>query len=486
MDQKEIDLIKTKSTSSVLFLSIRNFGIQGISTLGFFILTVLLGAAEVGLFAIVAESIGILGYFSDLGLAAALIQQKEKISKIDLRTTFTIQQILVFSCLIVVALVFPQLAQAKGYGPKETWILVSLCFAFVAASFKTIPSVLLERDLNFKLLSTIDIIENTIFYVVAVIFAFLKFGAYSYAIATFARSLAGLVIIYSVSPWSVGYSISPKAAKKLFKFGIPFQFNTFIAVAKDRLSNLVVAGIIGREAFGILSWAQKATRVPLSFMDAIMKVSFPAFSRLQLETEYLKKSISKSIYFISLVVFPALAGIVAVAPDLINLIPKYGKWLPAVLPLYFYAASAAIAAVTTPITNAFNAVGKITTTTKLMIMWTVLTWIFYPALSIKYGYIGTAIAALIVGISSFYVWHLANQMFKVNIISIIKIPLLTSIFMLITILGINYLALPTLTSFILKITVGLIAYLSLNYILSRQQISWFVDQLKCLLVKKSV
>jgi O-antigen/teichoic acid export membrane protein len=156
------------------------------------------------------------------------------------------------------------------------------------------------------------------------------------------------------------------------------------------------------------------------------------------------------------------------------------------LPLYFYAASAAIAAVTTPITNAFNAVGKITTTTKLMIMWTVLTWIFYPALSIKYGYVGTAIAALIVGISSFYVWYLANQMFKVNIFSTIKIPLLTSIFMLITTLSINLLALPLLTTFILKIVIGSIVYLGLNYILSRQQISWFVDQLKCLLVKKSV
>lgn len=486
MDQKEIDLIKSKSTTSVLFLSIRNFGIQGISTLGFFILTVLLGAAEVGLFAIVAESIGILGYFSDLGLAAALIQQKEKISKLDLRTTFTIQQILVACCLLVVAFVFPQLSSAKGYGSKETWILISLCFAFVAASFKTIPSVLLERELNFKLLSTIDIIENTIFYVVAVIFAFLNFGAYSYAIATFVRSLTGLIIIYYKSPWPIGYKISAQAAKKLFKFGIPFQFNTFIAVAKDRLSNLLVAGIIGREAFGILSWAQKATRVPLSFMDAIMKVSFPAFSRLQTETEYLHKSISKSIYFIALIVFPALAGISAIAPDLINLIPKYGKWLPAVFPLYFYAVSAAIAAVTTPITNAFNAVGKITTTTKLMIMWTILTWIFYPILSIKYGYIGTAIASLIVGISSFYVWFLAHKMFKVHILKTIKTPLITSLFMLFTILNINFLNLSLPTSFILKILIGSIIYVSLNYIYSRQQISWFVDQLKCHLVKKSV
>jgi len=86
--------IKQKTTKNVLFLSLRNIGIQSISTVGFFLLTILLGTAEVGLFAIVAESVGILGYFSDVGLAAALIQKKSEVKKKELQSTFTIQQIL--------------------------------------------------------------------------------------------------------------------------------------------------------------------------------------------------------------------------------------------------------------------------------------------------------------------------------------------------------------------------------------------------------
>ncbi len=83
--------IKQKTTKNVLFLSLRNIGIQSISTVGFFLLTILLGTAEVGLFAIVAESVGILGYFSDVGLAAALIQKKSEVKKKELQSTFTIQ-----------------------------------------------------------------------------------------------------------------------------------------------------------------------------------------------------------------------------------------------------------------------------------------------------------------------------------------------------------------------------------------------------------
>ena len=174
---EEIDLqeIKNKTTKNVLFLSLRNIGIQSISIIGFFLLTILLGIGEVGLFAIVAESVSILGYFSDIGLAAALIQKKNEVTKEELQTTFTIQQILVVISLIVIYFVYSQISLTKGYGSKEFWIFISLCFSFVAASLKTIPSVLLERKLNFKLISTVDIIENACFYCFAVLFAFSRF-----------------------------------------------------------------------------------------------------------------------------------------------------------------------------------------------------------------------------------------------------------------------------------------------------------------------
>ncbi len=484
MTSIDVEQIKQKTTVSVVFLSLRNIGIQAISTIGFFLLTILLGTGEVGLFAIVAESVGILGYFSDVGLASALIQQKESVTKKELQTTFLIQQFLVFIALLVVYLIYPRISLSKGYGSKEMWILISLCFSFAAASLKTIPSVLLERQLNFKILSTIDIIENTIFYVVAVVLAFFHFGVYSYAISTFIRSLVGLIIIYRLSPWPIGFSFSFVSVKKLFRFGIPFQLNSFIAMAKDRLSNLLVAGIIGRDSFGILSWAQKGPRIPLSFMDAIMRVTFPTFARIQEQKDFLRRSIEKSIYYISFFVFPVLAGIAMIAPDLINLIPKYGKWLPAIVPMYFYAINAAIAAVTTPLTNAFNAIGKIGITTKLMIMWTVLTWIFYPLLSYRYGYMGTAVAALIVGSSSFVVWYIANRLFSINIIKTIFHPLIASLSIVFLLLLVNYLHLNLIMSIVIKILIGVTVYFVYHFIFSKREINWFIEQTKWLVPKK--
>jgi len=484
MDEVEINNIKNKTTVSIIFLTLRNFGIQAISTVGFFLLTLLLGTGDVGLFAIVAESVGILGYFSDVGLASALIQQKETPDKSELQTTFAIQQLLVSFALLIVVFIYPQISAQRHYGTNEMWILIALCFSFAAASLKTIPSVLLERQLNFKLLSTIDIVENTCFYLVAVIFAFLGFGVIAYAYASFIRSALGLIIIYYYSPWPLGVSFSWQSAKKLFKYGVPFQLNTLISMAKDRLSSLLVAGIIGRESFGILSWAQKGPRIPLSFMDAIMKVTFPTFSRIQEQKEFLRRSIEKSIYFIAVFVFPTLAGLSLIANDVVNIIPKYSKWLPALIPMYIFAVNAGIASVTTPLTNAFNAVGKIKITTKLMIMWTILTWIFYPVLSLKYGYIGTSIATLIVGSSSVVVWIIAQKEFSINVFKTIFHPLIATLLMVISIISLNFLHLNSLTNVILKIIVGIIIYSSYSYYFNKTEIIWFLNQTKWFSGKK--
>lgn len=480
MSNQDLKSIKRNSTIGVISLSIRNLLIQSISAIGYFLLTYFMGVAEAGLFDITNEIVSIFGYFSDLGFVAALIQKKSKPKKCQLRTAFSFQQIVVFISLLIVFLKYPSIKNNRGYGPKETWLLVSLCFSFFSSSLRTIPSVLLERNLRFKTISIIAIIENLIYYIIAVSLAYFGFGSYSYAIAIFVRSIFSLIAYYSVSPWPVGISLSLKSAKKLFTFGIPYQANSIIAMIKDRFSNVFVAGIIGRLNYGLLGWGQKIPRYALSLMDAVMKVTFPALSRLQNDKELVKKYLQKSIYFIALLSFPLLAGSALVSPNIINLIPKYTKWLAAIPSLYVFSITYAISSITTPLTNAFNATGKITLTTRLMIMWTVLTWLLLPPLSIYMGLKGALIANLLINLSSFYVWYLANKNFGLSIFKTILTPLISTLAMISTILVIDTVYIPgkLVNLIIIKILIGATIYITSQLLMSKKQILWYVDQIK--------
>src|SRR5690606_17246831 len=109
-------------------------------------------------------TVGLLVYFSDVGLGAALIQKHKNITKEDLATTFTIQQVLAFTLSLIAFTFAPQIANFFNYGPESVNLFRALVFAFFTSSLKTIPSILIERDLEFNKLILPQILENLVFY----------------------------------------------------------------------------------------------------------------------------------------------------------------------------------------------------------------------------------------------------------------------------------------------------------------------------------
>lgn len=429
-EEMNLAAVKDRAVKGVVFLSGRMFFLQGISFFGFFLLTIFLGKEEIGLFFAVSEIVAILGYFSDVGLAAALIQSKEKPTTQEIRSTFTIQQALVVSLLILTLALIPWLKNFYHIGQAGVFLLGSLLFGFFMSSLKTIPSVLLERKLRFDLLVVVELIEALLFYGLAVWLAWKGFGVASYAWAILVRSLVGAALIYLISPWQIGFAFDKKSLRRLLHFGVPFQANTFLAVIKDRLMNIFLWKLVGASGVGILGWAQKWAQMPLRFvMDSVMKVTFPAYSRMQDHKEELAKAVEKTLFFLSLTIFPLLVGIGILARPLVFLIPKYSKWEVALLALYLFIINSVFAALTTPLTNALTAIGKIKVVFKLMIMWTVLTWIVYPIMAIKYGFNGVAGAAAIVSASSVLALWIAKKHLNFRFFASVAKPVLASLLM---------------------------------------------------------
>jgi O-antigen/teichoic acid export membrane protein len=387
-----IETVKSRTVKGVVVLTGRTFLLQIISLIAQLFLFAYLGRYEFGVFAIVSAIINFLVYFSDIGLAAALVQKKEQPTDKDLKTTFLVQQILVLAIISVIFILTPFFISKYSLNHEGQILLYALSFSFFLSSLKSIPSVLLERKLEFVKLVFPQILEQLVYNVVLVILAMKGFGLTSFTIAVVARGLIGLAAIYIVQPWKPGIAFSKNTLLGLFKFGIPYQINTFLATIKDDGITLILGGILGPVGVGILSFAQKIARLPLTFfMDTVTRVTFPAFSRMQDAPNHLERSVTRSIFFICLFVFPSLIGIVILAPILVSVVPRYNQWIPALIPLIFISINFLFAAATTQLTNMLNAIGKIKITFYLMIMWTTLSWIFIPLLSVKFGVIGASL-----------------------------------------------------------------------------------------------
>lgn len=429
-EEISIETVKERSVRGVVILTGRTFFLQIIALIAQFFLFAYLGGYEFGVFAIISAIINFLVYFSDIGLAAALIQKKEAPTDTDLKTTFFVQQILILTIIGIVFLLTPFFVQKYSLTYDGQILLYALSLSLVLSSLKSIPSVLLERKLEFVKLVFPQILEQIVYNVVLVFFAMKGFGLSSFSLAVILRGIVGLVAIYALQPWKPGIAFSLNTLKGLFKFGIPYQVNTFLATFKDDGMTIILGGIIGPVGVGILSFAQKLARLPLTFfMDTVTRVTFPAFSRMQDNKNDLEKSVTRSIFFICLFVFPSLIGIIILAPILVRVIPRYNQWIPALIPLIFISINFLFAAATTQLTNLLNAIGKIKITFYLMIMWTALSWAFIPFLATRYGVLGASVGYSLVGLSSVIAIVVAKSYVNFSITNSIVKPLIGSITM---------------------------------------------------------
>lgn len=480
----EIDLsqVKSRSLTGVIALTSRTFLVQIISFAATFLLTVFLSPADYGTFFLVSAVVNFLTYFSDIGLAAALIQKKEKIQRSDLVTTFTIQQCLVIFLLFLLFSFSPWIKQTYQLSSAAVYLMWALGISLFLSSLKTIPSVLLERELAFNKLVLPQILENIAFNITAVYFAWRGWGINAFTIAVLLRGVVGLIAMYIIAPWQISLGVDKKTLSHLLKFGLPYQANTFLAVIKDDGMTIVLGKLIGQTGLGYIGWASRWAYLPLRFfMDNVTKVAFPAYARVQHDTQALKKGIEKTLFYLSLISFPIFMGMGVMATPLVNLIPRYQKWLPALLPLYLYLINAVWASLSTPLTNALNAIGKIKITFKLMIMWTVLTWALMPFLGLKFGFLGVALAASTISFSSIIVLIVIKKYVDVDYFKVLKSPILGSLGMGVSL----YFFTPFFTSLYLipaYVLAGALVYLVIVYLIEGKAL--ITDLQKLMLHKK--
>lgn len=422
----------------------------------------------IGIFNIANSILAFFSYFSDIGLAAALIQKKDITSK-DLKTTFTIQEVLALTISVLLLILAPNLAQFYNLSDSGVFLIRALAVGFFLTSLKVIPSVLLERELNFGKLVWVEVVETLVFNGTLIILVYQSFGVASFSIAVLLRSIIGAGLINILSPWHFSLGIERQAVKTLLSFGVPFQAYSILALLKDRLVPLVVARIIGASGVGLITWAQSITFLSLEVMNIISRILFPAFSRLQNDKENLQKTLEKSLFFTSLLFYPLLFGLLAIAPYLIEYVVSE-KWRSALPLIYLFGIGAFWANLSSPFTNFLNAIGKVKTTLKLMVMWTALEWILTPILTIQFGFIGVGIASAVISITSIIPIFIIKKIVNIKILKNINVGLTSAVFMFVFASAWSYYFVTDFVSLIAAILFSALVYFGLIYIFAKDKI----------------
>lgn len=470
-DKLGIDIIMRRAISGVVAFVVSGFFIQIFTTFGGFILTVILTPTIFGIFTLVSALLNLLVYFSDIGLAAALVQKKEEPTEKDLTSTFTLQQIIIFS-IVILGLVFSKpIANFYKLDADGLMLLRVLIFSLLLSSLKTIPSILLERKLNFNRLIIPQIAESVVFYTTAVVLAVMGYGIAAFTWAVLARGVVGLYLIYFLSPWVPKLGLNKLSTKNLTSFGLPFQLNSTLALLKDDLLTVFLGKALSFHEVGYIGWAQQWAFKPLRFfMDPVNRVIFPAYSRLQDHKEELARAVEKSLFFVTFFVYPSIFAIAAIAPQIMELIPKYHKWEPALPLLYLFIVNAVFSSVSTTFTNALFATGRPKIVLKFMVFWTIITWALTYPLVMKYGYLGVGIASALVASTSLGTIYFVKKEIPVSVFKNIAGPLFISVVMFLAMRFLAQIMGSGIPSLILTIIAGAAIYLISSFALFRKNL----------------
>ena len=279
----DISEIKEKSVSGVVSYFLRTAFMQGIGLVAIIILSAFLSPSDFGIYGFVTQIIGLLIFFSDVGLAAALVQQKKNPDNEEYKVIFTLQWILSLLIVgVILLLIWTGFIQQK-VGIAGVWVLLSLAVSFPLATLKTVSSIKLERKLLFQKLVVPQIFEQIIFYSLLIALAWKGMGVLSYAYAIIARSIVGVIVMWIIEPWKkIGFLWNTKILKSLLNFGLKFQFNDFLARIKDQLFYLILGIFLPLDQFGYIQWAKNWSMYPYNLtVQNVMAITFPTYSRLQ-------------------------------------------------------------------------------------------------------------------------------------------------------------------------------------------------------------
>lgn len=470
MEEHNLIQLGRASMRSIIALASRTFILQIIQTAASLIILSILVPSDVGIYVAVIAIQRIISFFTDFGLGAALIQKKDHVTQGDLVTAFTLQSSITFTIFLIVFALREVISSYFNLGPAGEGLLVALVATIFISSFKTIPSILLERKIQFQKLVIPQITESLIFNVLLIILILQGFRLESYTYAFLVSSIATIPLYYYVSPWKIGLGINRESLHHL-KFGAQFQAKNILATIKDDLLTVILTKFLTFTEIGYIGFAQRIAFLAYRYIvDSVTKVTFSTYSRIQENAVVMRKAIEKSLFFVSSLMFPVLAGIIVTGPYFISFIPQWSKWEPAILSLIFFCLNAAVSSLSGILINVLDATGRVKITLTLMVIWTIGTWILTPILIYFYGYNGVAIASFLITLTILYTVYLVKQKIAFEFLRSVYKPFICSVIMGILIFIVSDAIVTDFVTLGIAIILGMIIYITSFYFISKKEL----------------
>lgn len=383
---------------------------QGLNIVGGILVARYLSQSENGLYAVLVFVSSLLPTFICGGITAGLIRQIHNPTISELKTAQYLQQVASIILAVIFIILSPVISQELGIAGNGYHIFIPIAFSFIFISLQSIPSALMQRNLNFKKLAMIEVAQTLVFNLVVAGMILNGFGGETFAWAICIRSVIG-AILFNFKNSSCLYTegkFNRTYGKELLRFGVPYQSVGIVSFIKDSIHSIYLTKVVSLEATGRIDWASKVSSYPVLVLMILQKLYLPAFSRLQKDRIQLKSFLENILFITNFMVAPlAVATLVYIHP--ITKLVFDPRWIEAIPLFYFLWISNIFAPSSAPLLTLLQANGFPKTSLFFATLWMAVTWVFGVPLIIWKQELGFVIANVIVQLTNIALIYRAKK-----------------------------------------------------------------------------
>ena len=285
---------------------------MGIGIVGVVVLTRQIGPSDYGRYVGSLAIVTFLTAVTRIGVDTYVIRRPEEPDRHAYRVTFTLMLVNGCAALALGVLLAPQtigrLIGEEFVGPFQA-LLVALPLSLLLA-----PGLAsLERDLRYRRVAFVELLNTVVFYGVAVTLAIAQPTVWAPVVGYLAAQAVSLVVTIVASRFPVGLAWSRAEVREIVRFGTPLTLAAACMEGRRLVNPVVVGGLLGPAAVGVVGLALRVAEM-LRFVSAAgYRVSVSVLSRLVGDAGRLSRAVSEGMFLQILGVAPLLVGFAVVS-----------------------------------------------------------------------------------------------------------------------------------------------------------------------------
>jgi PST family polysaccharide transporter len=312
-----------------------------------------------GLIGMAMVFVGIAQLIADFGLGSAIVQAKA-VSPDALSSAFWLNGAVGLALMLAAIAAAPFVA-AFYDNPEIEDLVMALAVTLFASALNAVPSAILYKAMNFAALAKARVLATVIGSAIAVAMAASGYGVWSLVAQPITGAVVNLAVTWRLARWLPRLAYSFQAVRPLIAFSAAVLTNSILHYASRNTDHLLIGRYLGSQPLGYYAMAYQLMLYPMNQVaSVIIRVLFPTLSQLQDDMDQFRRAYLKSVSVITLVTFPMMLGLFAVAPDFIAVV--FGeKWQPMETVLRILSIAGLIQSAITGLSTILLAIGRTTT-----------------------------------------------------------------------------------------------------------------------------